>query len=145
MDLACRPSVSRTTRLPAFLRRLFNKCDQDPQGKDTHVTWWEIMVVLCRTAIRTKTGPTPTTRQLKRWWTAGNTQTGHLPCQCVRHHPEGPPSDIKRNEENGGYELSQKNSLQNTSRAYAALRTHAKKQVVPKGKAGYAQRKSWQT
>jgi len=49
-DKLSQRAVSRITRLPAFLRRLFNKYNQDPQGKDTRMTWWENMVVLCKTA-----------------------------------------------------------------------------------------------
>jgi len=41
---------SRVTRLPALIRRLYNRCCRDPLEKDAHRSWWETMVTLCRTA-----------------------------------------------------------------------------------------------
>jgi len=43
---------SRVTRLPALIRRLYNKCCRDPLEKDAHRSWWETMVTLCRAAQR---------------------------------------------------------------------------------------------
>jgi len=43
---------SRVTRLPALIRRLYNKCCRDPLEKDAHRSWWETMVTLCRAALR---------------------------------------------------------------------------------------------
>jgi len=41
---------SRVTRLPAVIRCLYDKCRRDPLEKDTHKTWWETMVALCKNA-----------------------------------------------------------------------------------------------
>ena len=43
---------SRVTRLPALMRRLYNKCRRDPLEKEAHRSWWENMVTLCRAALR---------------------------------------------------------------------------------------------
>jgi len=42
----------RVTRLPALIRRLYNKCCRDPLEKEAHRSWWETMVKLCRAALR---------------------------------------------------------------------------------------------
>ena len=42
----------RVTRLPALIRRLYNKCRRDPLEKEAHRSWWETMVTLCRAALR---------------------------------------------------------------------------------------------
>ena len=38
---------SRVARLPALIRRLYNRCCRDPLEKDAHRSWWETMVTLC--------------------------------------------------------------------------------------------------
>jgi len=43
---------SRITRLPALIRRLYNKCCRDPLKKEVHKSQWETMVTLCRAALR---------------------------------------------------------------------------------------------
>jgi len=43
---------SRATRLPALIRRLYNKCCRDPLEKDAHRSWWETLVTLCWAAQR---------------------------------------------------------------------------------------------
>jgi len=43
---------SRVTRLPALIRRLYNKCCRDPLEREAHRSWWETMVTLCRAAQR---------------------------------------------------------------------------------------------
>jgi len=43
---------SRVTRLPALIRRLYNKCCRDPLEKEAHRSWWETMVTLCRAALQ---------------------------------------------------------------------------------------------
>jgi len=41
---------SRVTRLPALIRRLYNRCSRDPLEKDAHRSWWDTMVALCQIA-----------------------------------------------------------------------------------------------
>jgi len=43
---------STVTRLPALIRRLYNKCRRDPLEKEAHRSWWETMVTLCRAALQ---------------------------------------------------------------------------------------------
>jgi len=43
-------TVTRVTRLPALIRRLCNRCSRDPLEKDSHRSWWETIVALCKTA-----------------------------------------------------------------------------------------------
>jgi len=43
---------SRVTRLPALIRRLYNKCRQDPLEKEAHRSWWKTIVTLCRAALQ---------------------------------------------------------------------------------------------
>jgi len=91
---------SRVTRLPALIRRLYNKCCRDPLEKDAHRSWWETMVTLCRAAQRKgKSWPVLHDKAIREvvdsWehpdWLAVLENLRH-----IRYHPKGPPDQCSR-------------------------------------------------
>ena len=68
---------SRVTRLPALIRRLYNKCCRDPLEKEAHRSWWENMVTLCQAALRKgKSWPESHDRAIQEVADSGSTRTG---------------------------------------------------------------------
>jgi len=91
---------SRDTRLPALIRRLYNKCCRDPLEKDAHRSWWKTMVTLCRAAQR-KGKSWPEThdrviREVADSWEHPDWLVVLENLRYIRDHPEGPPDRYSR-------------------------------------------------
>jgi len=91
---------SRVTRLPAFIRRLYNRCCRDPLEKDAHRSWWEIMVTLCRTA-QNKGESWPEShdraiREVADSWKHPDWLAVLENLRYIRDHPGGPPERYSR-------------------------------------------------
>jgi len=91
---------SRVARLPAFIRRLYNKCRRDPLEKQAHRSWWETMVTLCRAALRKgKSWPESHDRAIQEVadsWKHPDLLAVLENLRYIRDHPEGPPERYSR-------------------------------------------------
>ena len=86
---------SRVARLPALIRRLYNRCCRDPLEKDAHRSWWESMVTLCRTAQnKGKSWPESHDREIQEVadsWERPDWLVVLENLTYIRDHPEGTP------------------------------------------------------
>jgi len=93
-------AVSRVTRLPALIRRLYNKCCRDPLENYAYRSWWETMITLCRAAQRKgKIWPESHDRAIREVadsWEHPDWLAVLENLRCIWDHPEDPPDRYSR-------------------------------------------------
>jgi len=86
---------SRVTKLPALIRRLYNRCCRDPLEKDAHRSWWETMVTICRTAQNKGKSWADShdraIREVADSWEHSDQLAVLENLRYIRDRPEGPP------------------------------------------------------
>jgi len=95
VDRLSQGANSRVTRLPALIRRLYNRCSRDPLEKDAHRSWWDTMVAVCQMAQnKFKSWPHShdvAIQEVAYSWEHLNWPSILLDLRYIRDRPEGPP------------------------------------------------------